>query len=206
MTNACPPPCEGAGCVILLAMVLSSLGKRSRGRSERVRRIVTPEGDPTVEAGETPSGGLGAELDRIEVGGRRGRHRPPPARLLAGGRPDQARRRADRAVRGAGGPDRREGVPGAGPVPACRSGWGTRCCWSRWPSAVGRGRARRAERRRRTRSASTWSRGPASRCSWRRGAWAVGLHSPTHWLVGRLVGIRFTDYFLGRSRRRPCPG
>jgi hypothetical protein len=29
------------------------------------------------------------------------------------------------------------------------------------------------------------------------GAWAIGLHSPTHWLVGRLVGIRFTDYFLG---------
>jgi hypothetical protein len=37
------------------------------GRSERVRRIVTPEGDPTVEAGETPSGGLGAELDRVEI-------------------------------------------------------------------------------------------------------------------------------------------
>jgi len=29
------------------------------------------------------------------------------------------------------------------------------------------------------------------------GTWAIGLHSPTHWLVGRLVGIRFTDYFLG---------
>jgi hypothetical protein len=29
------------------------------------------------------------------------------------------------------------------------------------------------------------------------GAWSIGLHSPTHWLVGRLVGIRFTDYFLG---------
>jgi hypothetical protein len=35
-------------------------------------------------------------------------------------------------------------------------------------------------------------------------AWAVGLHSPTHWLVGRLVGIRFTDYFLGGPPpRRP---
>jgi hypothetical protein len=29
------------------------------------------------------------------------------------------------------------------------------------------------------------------------GVWSVGVHSPTHWVVGRLVGIRFTDYFLG---------
>jgi hypothetical protein len=28
------------------------------------------------------------------------------------------------------------------------------------------------------------------------GAWMVAFHSPTHWLVGRLVGIRFTEYFL----------
>jgi hypothetical protein len=37
------------------------------------------------------------------------------------------------------------------------------------------------------------------------GVWAVGLHSPTHWLVGRLVGIRFIDYFLG-GRPIPYPG
>jgi hypothetical protein len=37
------------------------------------------------------------------------------------------------------------------------------------------------------------------------GAWAVGFHSPTHWLVGRLVGIRFTDYFLGGTPI-PYPG
>lgn len=37
------------------------------------------------------------------------------------------------------------------------------------------------------------------------GAWALSLHSPTHWLVGRLVGIRFTDYFLG-GRPIPYPG
>ena len=37
------------------------------------------------------------------------------------------------------------------------------------------------------------------------GAWAVGFHSPTHWLVGRLVGIRFTNYFLG-GRPIPYPG
>jgi hypothetical protein len=29
------------------------------------------------------------------------------------------------------------------------------------------------------------------------GAWSLGVHSPAHWLVGRLVGIRFTDYFIG---------
>ncbi len=27
--------------------------------------------------------------------------------------------------------------------------------------------------------------------------WSVSVHCPTHWAVGRLVGIRFTDYFLG---------
>ena len=37
------------------------------------------------------------------------------------------------------------------------------------------------------------------------GTWAIGLHSPTHWLVGRLVGIRFTDYFLG-GPPPPRPG
>ena len=28
-------------------------------------------------------------------------------------------------------------------------------------------------------------------------AWSVAFHSPTHWLVGRIVGIRFTAYFFG---------
>lgn len=27
-------------------------------------------------------------------------------------------------------------------------------------------------------------------------AWDVGVHSPTHWLVGRLLGLGFTSYFL----------
>jgi hypothetical protein len=35
--------------------------------------------------------------------------------------------------------------------------------------------------------------------------WAIGFHSPTHWLVGRLVGIRFTDYFLA-GKPIPYPG
>lgn len=29
------------------------------------------------------------------------------------------------------------------------------------------------------------------------GALAIGVHAPTHWVVGRLIGMRFTDYFLG---------
>ncbi len=37
------------------------------------------------------------------------------------------------------------------------------------------------------------------------GAWALGVHSPTHLLVGRLAGIRCTDYFLG-GPPPPRPG
>ncbi|MGZ4132997.1 MAG: hypothetical protein ACXVWF_08110, partial [Actinomycetota bacterium] len=37
------------------------------------------------------------------------------------------------------------------------------------------------------------------------GAWSLGVHAPTHWLVGRLQGIRFTDYFLG-GPPPPRPG
>jgi hypothetical protein len=37
------------------------------------------------------------------------------------------------------------------------------------------------------------------------GIWSVSLHCPAHWLVGRLVGIRFTDYFLG-GPPPPRPG
>jgi len=35
--------------------------------------------------------------------------------------------------------------------------------------------------------------------------WTVSLHSPTHWVVGRMVGIRFTDYFIG-GPPPPRPG
>jgi hypothetical protein len=35
--------------------------------------------------------------------------------------------------------------------------------------------------------------------------WSVALHCPTHWLVGRAFGIRFTDYFLG-GPPPPRPG
>jgi hypothetical protein len=36
------------------------------------------------------------------------------------------------------------------------------------------------------------------------GVWTVSLHSPTHWFVGHLAGIRFKDYFLGQPL--PYPG
>ena len=35
--------------------------------------------------------------------------------------------------------------------------------------------------------------------------WAIAVHSPAHWLVGRAIGIRFTDYFLG-GPPPPRPG
>jgi hypothetical protein len=37
------------------------------------------------------------------------------------------------------------------------------------------------------------------------GMWSLGVHSPTHWFVGWLAGIRFTDYFLG-GPSPPRPG
>jgi hypothetical protein len=37
------------------------------------------------------------------------------------------------------------------------------------------------------------------------GAWSIGVHSPAHWLVGRIVGIRCTDYFIG-GPPPPRPG
>jgi hypothetical protein len=35
--------------------------------------------------------------------------------------------------------------------------------------------------------------------------WAVAIHCPAHWLVGRAIDIRFTDYFLG-GPPPPRPG
>jgi hypothetical protein len=37
------------------------------------------------------------------------------------------------------------------------------------------------------------------------GVWSVALHCPTHWPVGWLAGIRFTDMFLG-GPPPPRPG
>ena len=37
------------------------------------------------------------------------------------------------------------------------------------------------------------------------GTWALGVHSPTHWVVGRAQGMRFIGYFLG-GPPPPRPG
>lgn len=37
------------------------------------------------------------------------------------------------------------------------------------------------------------------------GIWSIAVHSPAHWVVGRAIGIRFTDYFLG-GPPPPRPG
>ena len=37
------------------------------------------------------------------------------------------------------------------------------------------------------------------------GLWSVSFHSPAHWLVGRAIGVSFTDYFLG-GPPPPRPG
>ncbi|MGZ8596225.1 MAG: hypothetical protein ACXWYJ_11245 [Actinomycetota bacterium] len=37
------------------------------------------------------------------------------------------------------------------------------------------------------------------------GIWAIAVHSPAHWIVGRAIGIRFTDYFMG-GPPPPRPG
>jgi len=37
------------------------------------------------------------------------------------------------------------------------------------------------------------------------GIWSVSFHCPAHWVVGRAIGIRFTDYFLG-GPPPPRPG
>jgi hypothetical protein len=37
------------------------------------------------------------------------------------------------------------------------------------------------------------------------GAWSLGVHSPTHWFIGWMSGIAFTDYFLG-GPPPPRPG
>ena len=37
------------------------------------------------------------------------------------------------------------------------------------------------------------------------GLWSVSFHCPAHWIVGRAIGIGFTDYFLG-GPPPPRPG
>jgi hypothetical protein len=190
--------------VILLAIVLSSRGKRSRGRSERVRRIVTPEGDPTVEAGETPSGGLGAELDRI-------------GSAVDAGDTDLSRlgfwrvvalvKRDDELI------DRYAEQVGRIDTKAFRAGVRLRIpVWAGNALLLGGAAAGAVAVIVAVRNANANPGQPASvelfsglALLLAAGTWAIGLHSPTHWIVGRLVGIRFTDYFLG-GPPPPRPG
>ena len=190
--------------MILLAMVLSSLGKRSRGRSERVRRIVTPEGDPTVEAGETPSGGLGAELDRIEAAVDAG---DTDLRRLGFWRVVALIKRDDELI------ERYAEQVGRIDAKAFRAG--VRFRVPVWVGnalllglvAVGVVAVVLAVRN----ANATPGQSPdvelfsGLALLLAAGVWTVGLHSPTHWVVGRLVGIRFSDYFLG-GPPPPRPG
>jgi hypothetical protein len=52
-------------------------------------------------------------------------------------------------------------------------------------------------------SDTTWIKGLALVLAG--GIWTVAFHGPAHWLVGRAIGIRFTDYFLG-GPPPPRPG
>src|SRR5215211_828110 len=185
---------------MLRAMVLSSLGKRSRGRSERVARIVPSGPEATVEAGESPRRGLGAELDRIEAevdaGG------ADLAQLgfwrivgLVKGDDDLIERHAEqiRRIDSKAFRDRFRlrfpvwvgiasmlfgvAVGIAAVVVAVRAGSGP----DPEPIVAGIGLVVPA------------------------GMWAAGLHSSSHYVVGRAVGIRFTDFYAAFPPP-PLPG
>jgi hypothetical protein len=182
--------------VILLAIVLSSLGKRSRGRSERVRRIVTPDKDPTVEAGKTPSGGLGAELDRIEAAVDGG---DTDLRRLGFWRVVGLIKRDDELI------DRYAEQVGRIDAKAFRARVRFRLpVWVGNALLVGEAAVGVVAVILAVRNANANPGQPPDvelfsglALLLAAGTWAIGLHSPTHWLVGRLVGIRFIHYFLG---------
>jgi hypothetical protein len=183
--------------VILLAMVLSSLGKRSRGRSERVRRIVPPEEDPTVEAGGTPSGGLGAELDRIESAVDGG---DTDLRRLGFWRVVALVKRADELI------ERYAEKVGRIDAKAFRAG--VRFRLPVWVGitlmliavVVGIVAVVLA-----VRAAGSDDITVGLELMVAAAAWAAGLHSLTHYVVGRVVGIRFTDLFVAFPPP-PLPG
>jgi hypothetical protein len=185
---------------MLLAMVLSSLGKRSRGRSERVARIVPSGPEATVEAGETRRGGLGAELDRVEAAVDAGdsdlaglgfwrivglikrddeliaRHAEQVGRIDAKG----FRARFPLHLPMWVGVSLMLIAVVAGIVAvsvAVRAGSGS----DPDPLVAGIGLLVAA------------------------GAWAAGLHSLAHFVVGRVVGIRFTDFYAAFPPP-PLPG
>ncbi len=167
------------------------------GRSERVRRIVPPDLEATVEAGGSPSGGLGAELHRIEAAVDAG---DTDLRRLGFWRVVGLIKRDDelieRHAEQVGRIDRKAFLARIGfhiPVGLGNAillvvvAVGGLAAWVAVESSP----------------ADPTVAGLALLVA--AGAWAVGFHSPTHWLVGRLVGIRFTDYFLG-GKPIPYPG
>ena len=173
-------------------MVLSSLGEALEGRSERVRRIVPPDLEATVEAGGSPSGGLGAELDRIEAAVDAG---DTDLQQLGFWRVVALIKRGDELI-------------------------------ERYADQVGRIDAKAFDARFPHRvpiwlgntllaaliavgvvaawAAVLFAIDSSSEARTRVGvallvaalAWMVGLHSSTHYVVGRLVGIRFRRYFF----------
>jgi hypothetical protein len=172
------------------------------GRSERVRRIVPPDLEATVEAGGSPSGGLGAELDRIEAAVQAG---DSDLRRLGFWRVVALVKRDDelieRHAEQVGRIDRRAflarirflvpvGLGNA--ILLVVVAVGGLAVWVAVETSP-----------RTAPDADPTVAGLALLVA--AGAWAVGFHSPTHWLVGRLVGIRFTDYFLG-GKPIPYPG
>jgi hypothetical protein len=181
-------------------MVLSSLGKRSRGRSERVARIVPSGLEATVEAAETRGGGLSAELDRVEVAVDAG---DTDLRALGFWRivglikrdDDLIRRYADQVGRIDAKAFR------AAPLIRVRTRVGLLLMVS--AVALGIGAVAVAVVAGRNPDRQEWTAGIALIVAG--GAWAAGLHSLTHFVVGRAVGIRFTDAF-GKVPPPPLPG
>ncbi len=152
-----------------------------------------------MEAGETPSGGLGAELDRIEAAVDAG---DADLRRLGFWRVVALIKRDDELI------ERHAEQVGRIDTKAFRA----RVRW-RAPVWVGNAvlLALGAAGAVIAALAFAWS---ASRprplltgvgLLAAAGCWAVAVHSPTHWVIGRIYGIRFTDYFLG-GPPPPRPG
>ena len=166
-------------------------------RPERVRPISYGRWRPEwLKRPQVREQDLTSEFARIERAVDAGEHRPVGAGVLAAGEAGEAQPRGRGALRRAGRPDRR------GRVPPGRA------------AAVARvARQRRADGRRAWRGSLAIVFALHVSSSLLKGLalvaagvlWSVCSHSLAHWLVGRLVGIRFTDYFIG-GPPPPRPG
>jgi hypothetical protein len=171
------------------------------GRSERVRRIVPSGQEATVEAGETPRGGLGAELDRMEAAVDA---REANLGALGFWRLVGLIKRDDEAIR------RHADQVGSIDGKAFRAS-----SLIRFPvwvgvllmvAAVATGVAAVVVAVRAGAAEPEPQRAVAGVALLVASfAWAAGLHSLTHFLAGRAVGIRFTALF-GSFPPPPLPG